>query len=302
MSTNDCMLPDVKFENFAAARSCLQTTLQPKGAVVRELSIQTDQNGKAKWRVTLAATGAFPSPAQHNFVAVRAKLNQCVPHRGVLSTIMLYEAYTQVREELWEVTYSVKKTTRIERAVKRVADCLAKTVPCIKTMPKIRSVLAKADKLTTIQYEKKRAEHFYQLRKAKKFVKGETLKPTVTPPQKTRAVKSTKTINVTPDYDNWDVKAILYSMKNITVEDGKNLVAIESCTDPYNNDLIGPTAYIMQRCPGIKPSQIPRLTQEVLETLGMPKSFVGSLSIKSDFSSRITDTGTSFVQHLLCSH
>lgn len=74
-----CNLPDVKFENFAAAKSCLQSTLAPAGAIMSRTAIEKDQNGKLKWLVYLAAPGKSLSPTEANSVAVKANLNQHVP-------------------------------------------------------------------------------------------------------------------------------------------------------------------------------------------------------------------------------
>lgn len=296
------ILPDVKFENFAAARRCLQTTLQSSGAVVREVSIQEDQNGKSKWRVTLSATEQFPVPSPNNFVAVRAKLNQHVPHRGVLSTIMLTTAFSTHREDLWEVTYGIQKVSRIQRALTKVAEGIAKAVPCMSNMPKIRRDIDKAEKLTKQAYQKKRACHFYNLRKSRKtFVKGDTLMPTPALTQEKKKV-TPPTINKAPDYEQWDVRSLLYAMKNVTIEDAKNLLLLSQCRDPYNHEIVGATAYISQRCPGITPAQVPVLYNLVAERLRLDAGFISMLTIKSEFSSRVSMTCSTRVQHPLCSH
>jgi hypothetical protein len=84
-----CNLPNVSFENFAAAKSCLQKTLAPVGAVVKRLSIQRDQNGKDLWRVVISATGACPASIVANFAAI---LIQVLSFRTGASKANVYEA------------------------------------------------------------------------------------------------------------------------------------------------------------------------------------------------------------------
>jgi hypothetical protein len=81
---DECNLPNVKFENFAAAKAVLQKTYAPIGAIIKRLSIQQDQNGKAVWRACFSSTGTFPTPNISNFAVVRSRLNQCAPKRSVL--------------------------------------------------------------------------------------------------------------------------------------------------------------------------------------------------------------------------
>lgn len=191
-----CELPDVKFENFAAARSCLQSVLFPKGAILRDISIESDQNGKAKWRVHLASSGTFPAPTANQFVAVRAVLNQNIPARGVLSTIKLYTRFSTTEERLWEVTYSIKKVSKLRSAIATLTQTFKTLTPCLKQQPTIRAAIAKKDKLVQLERVKRDRVKFYQLRMAKRAAKQaatqvkEEAKPQETSKQRTRENKS----------------------------------------------------------------------------------------------------------------
>lgn len=318
-----CNLPDVKFENFVAARSCLQTTLAPSGAVVGRISIQQDQNGKAKWRVNLSASGNFPIPNETNFVRVRAVLNQHVPHRGVLSTINLESDYSTTEGWNWEVTYSIKKVTKLRRAINTLSAVIKTATPCLKIQPTIRTAIVKKENLEKLETTKNRKRFFFNLRQARKskepkdtnvssktdaskkqFVKGETLLPTQT------VRKSTNVHNIAPDYESWDVKGIIFSMKQFTVQDVKCLAIVNSCTGV--NSGTDPVVYaaavmhLKDRCAKISRQHIPKLLKEGLEQLNVSEAFLNSFKLKGDRFERLSVRDHHFYRgndsHILCNH
>jgi hypothetical protein len=65
----------------------------------------------------LNSQGDFPTPMTSNFVAVRARLNQHIPTKGVLRTIDLECDMGPTEEWVWLVTYGVKQQSRIRKAI-----------------------------------------------------------------------------------------------------------------------------------------------------------------------------------------
>lgn len=166
-----CEIPDVKFENFAAAKACLQTTLTPSGAIVQRLSIQQDQNGKAAWRVVLTSTQTFPAPDPANFIAVRAVLNRYVPRRAVLRTINLEEDESPTHAWRWEVCYGIQRTSRIRRAVDKLVAAISEAAPCLKSTAATTQMTQHVKRLQDLEKTKERRRFFYSLRKSRSQLK-----------------------------------------------------------------------------------------------------------------------------------
>lgn len=320
-----CELPDVKFENFAAARSCLQSTLAPIGAIVKSLSIQQDQNGKAKWRVHIAASGSFPAPTQVNFVAVRALLNQHVPRRSVLSTILLFAADSNVETWLWEVTYGIKKVSKLRKAITTLQTVINTITPCLKTAPLVQTAIKKKKSLEHLERTKKQRRFFYELRQLRKatknvpkpeakhsqpygqFVKGDVLHPI----KREQNVTSTKSKgeghNIRPNYAEWDVKHLMYQMKSMTLQDLKCLDIIHSCDDETKpEEYYAAVLHIKNRIPQIRAEHVPKLLKEGFENLGVTHEFIRAFTLKGDTFDRVIvkdhqvfyETGN----HCLCTH
>lgn len=345
-----CNLPDVKFENFVAARSCLQKTLAPTGAIVNKVSINKNQNGLSKWRVQLSASGDFPLPLLSNYVKVRAVLSQHTPKRGVLSTVTLECDYSTTEEWFWEVTYGIKKVSKISKALAQISDAIKTVTPCLKTQPLIRQGEKKMAHLRHLERTKSTARFFYKIRQEKKaskdvsktqakpsekgdvlrqdqsvskmtrtkkassdvsktyatkqFVKGEVLHPT----RKVSNVTRTPT-NFKPNYEDWDVRSILYSLKTVTVMDAKALSIIRAC-----DGNIGTRAqayatavfHLKNRCPELTAKQLPRLHKLVLEKLKIDEYYLQSIELRGDLFERVAVKDHSYYSssrnHSLCMH
>lgn len=162
-----CELPDVKFENFVAAKACLQKTLVSLGGIAERLAINEDQNGKKVWRVQISAQGTFPRPQEKNFVAVRAVLNQHVPRRGVLRSITLDCDMGPTPSWRWEVSYGIQKPTRLQRAIKSLVVA-AKSVSCLEMQPVASEKARHAKRLSSFDTEQQKRRYFYELRNMKK--------------------------------------------------------------------------------------------------------------------------------------
>lgn len=313
------VLPDVKFENFAAAKTCLQTTLSSTGAIVKTLSIQSDQNGKDAWAVTIAASGTFPAPTPENFVRVRAVLNQHIPNRGVLRQITRICQMSATEEWLWLVTYGVKKNSRIRAAITALNAAIRQVTPCLKTTPILQTAIRKKEKLTNLEQLKNRRRFFYKRRTAKKavittdtvsksdakysnFVKGEVLHP-----NKADRIQ-TKTHNFAPKYDEWDVNGLFFYMKNLTITDAKAMSIITSCKGQITDvqSYAAAVYHMKNRCPHMTKTQLPLVYKKTLERLGVDARYIASISLNSDLFSRVSvkDHGYYYnsSNHIMCSH
>lgn len=335
-----CELPDVKFENFAAAKSCLQTTLAPIGAIIRDLAITKDQNGKAKWRCHITASKDFPTPIEANFVAVRAVLNRNVPHRGVLSTITRIVTFSTTETWMWEVTYTTKKTSKLVAAIKTINAAIKAIPSCLREQPAIRKAVVKRDNLVHLEKTKEKKRFFYQLRQSRKAATKQT-EPTVNKgshvdtvspsgreqPKAPKGVSKTQpygnftkgevilpgksvrtktmTHNVEPDYDRWDVKHLVYQLKAFSVQDVKCLHIISDCSAHTSRDYAAAVFHIKNRIPAVRKEHIPRLLQEGLEAMDITTSYLSSFSLQGDTFDRLQIHDHHFFQtdgHILCNH
>lgn len=334
-------LPDVKFENFAAARRCLQIALSSTGAVVKDLSIQDDQNGKAVWLVTLTSSRSFPAPTPDNFVAVRSVLNQHIPHRGVLRQIHRICHMSTALEWAWTVTYGVKKASRIAKAIATLTKVIKEVTPCLKSSPQLQTAIRKRERLNNLEATKSRRRFFYNLRKSShptpnerrlsketsassstqmtnrvlrdkntrnkadaygNFVKGEVLHHNKT------ALNTTKTPNVEPNYDRWDINGLIFYMKNITVTDAKALHIISNCDGMKGDyhEYAAAVYHIKNRCPQASREQIPLLYKSILERLNVDASYLGSVTLDNELFGRIRIKNHQYYataeNHTLCIH
>lgn len=316
-------LPNVKFENFAAAKSCLQTTLTSTGALVKDLSIQQDQNGKAVWAVSLASSGNFPAPTPENFSRVRAVLNQHIPHRGVLRQIKRICKFSTVQVWLWEVTYGVRKSaSRLQRAITALNTVIKEVTPCLKSSPKLQTAIRKREKLSNLEQSKNRKRFFYNLRKKKSapsgevrsteskpdavysnFVKGDVLRPT----QAGSIMTKTKA-NVAPDYNSWDINGLFFYMKTLTVTDAKAMDVIVSCTGDVNDtkEFAAATYHLKNRCPQLKAEQLPLMLEQTLERMSIDRHYLRSVALNSDLFAKVEVVDHSYYynmgNHNLCLH
>lgn len=333
---SECNLPDVKFENFAAAKSCLQSKLQSIGGVVKRLAIVADQNARNVWRVILSAQNAFPQPAANNFVAVRALLNQHIPHRGVLRTINLECDMSTTEQWYWEVTYGIKTTSRIQKAIVQLKT-IAKTVaPCLKTEPVIRRVEQKIEKLSSLEKSKNNSRFFYQLRKAKNALSRPKLatqvektnaaspvisKATTENSSDNRVAKErksqpygnfvkgevllptksdpdqTKTHNVAPDYNKWSIKRKLYSFKTIGFEEIHALHILQNCRKYGVAELLWATNKVKTTDSTIVASDIPELYAQMREKLNLSDAFLSRFKIKYTHVNRYDITNDEYSIH-----
>lgn len=315
-------LPDVKFENFAAAKACLQNILTSTGALVKELSILSDQNGKANWVVYLSPTGSFPAPTPDNFVRVRAVLNQHIPHCGVLRQITRICKMSTTEEWLWMVTYGVNKTSRLKRAINALSSVIKKVTPCLKSSPQLQTAIRKRERLSNLEHSKNRKRFFYQLRHKKSAPSGEAgkseskadcaystnfVKAEVLQPNKT-VRKMTKTTHFAPNYDQWDVNALFFYMKNITITDAKAMHIITTCNGTLGDvtEYAAAVYHLKNRCPHLKATQLPQLFKGTLERLRIDESYISSVSMVSDLFTRVSVRDHSYYyaseNHTLCSH
>lgn len=302
-------LPDVKFENFAAAKSCLQNVLSPLGALVKDLSITEDQNGKANWTIILGSSGNFPAPTLANFVSVRAVLNQHVPIRGVLRQINRICRMSDTEEWFWSVTYGIKKMSRVRRAINQLSAAIATASTCLGNMPKVQTAIRKKERLSALEYEKNRKRFFYNLRHSRKevkankysnFTKGETLIP--------KETRTTRKVNIKPDYENWDIHRIFFEMKNVTISDAKAMSILLSCkgqpTDIQN--FAAAVYHLKNRCPQLTRQQLPLLFKKTVERLSIDEGYLYSISMSSDLFAKISVCDYSYYRggnsHSLCQH
>lgn len=307
-----CSLPDVKSENYVAARSCLQKTLSPIGAVVHDLSIQEDQNSNKLWRVTISATGAFPEPETGDFVMVRKLLNQNAPSRAVLRQVTRTIVFTSKPQTLWAITYGVKKETRIQRAVATIINKVAKVVPCLSNLPTISKQLKKCEKLSALEKSKEDKRKFYQLRQLKKagrpevkFVQGETLYPTTGKERPPLPVRH----NAEPfTYAEMDLHTLAFQLRAWKLEDLQALSVIHRCKsttqDPVaTSKLIGALAHIKNRCPAIRAQHVPKLLKMGLEAMGLTQELLSTFTLKTDISEKVQMKHWGSVHiHTLCTH
>lgn len=219
-------IPDVKFENFAAAKACLQTTLAPSGAVVRRLSIQRDQNGKAAWRVQLTSSDAFPMPDPANFVAVRAVLNRYVPKGAVLRTINLEEDESPIHSWRWEVCYGKQKTSRIRRAVNHLVNAIKEATPCLKATAETTQMKRHVERLEALERLKGKRRFYYDLRQSKKALRTQQASK-----QLVAASPSNVTSQVKPKDSTRTVEPKKKNQETITTHHSKS--TITSTTDAH---------------------------------------------------------------------
>lgn len=312
-------LPDVKFENFAAAKSCLQTTLTSTGAIVKELSILSDQNGKAVWQVVLSASGNFPAPTPENFTRVRAVLNQHIPHRGVLRQITRICRMSTTQEWFWTVTYGIKKMSKIRRAITSLTAIIKEVTPCLKSSPLLQTAIRKREKLSSLEQSKERKRFYYQLRHKKSkvaqksekeskldakysnFQKGEVLHPTKASSNKTKT-------NCAPDYERWDINGLFFYMKNITINDAKAMSILTSCDGKTVNakEIAAAMYHLKNRCPHITKQQLPLMYEKTLERLSIDRDYIDSISMSSDLFERISVKDYPYYydasNHTMCLH
>lgn len=340
-----CELPDVKFENFVAAKACLQSTLSLIGGVVERISIRQDQNGRAVWRVTLNGSGNFPTPDPSNFIAIRAVLNRHIPKRGVLRTINLEVDMSPTQTWRWEVCYGIKKTSRIRQAIKSLKNVITTVTPCLQGTAETTQLRRQVNSLEKLEKTKNDRRFFYQLRKkkgktataavepkpaprptrtqpqksrptgfksdsdalsrAKKydFIKGETI-PGSAPEKKETSGSST---NVAPEYNEWEIKNILYGMKRIEYEfivalrtimtcDCKKMYPSFAAQSRYAWAVLTVRTYSER----ITAQNIKRVYEAALERAGISDEFVSTFTIPK-IESRITiSQRPSDAVHVMC--
>lgn len=315
-------LPDVKFENFAAAKACLQTTLASTGALVKDLSILSDQNGKAVWCITISSSGTFPAPTPDNFVRVRAVLNQHIPHRGVLRQISRICKMSTTQEWLWNVTYGVKAPSKIRKAIVALTNVIKEVTPCLRSAPQLQTAIRKRERLSNLEQSKQKRRFFYQLRHKKStpsgevrvkeskpdakygnFLRGEVLRPT------TAGRKQTKTKPcVKPDYDNWDVNGLFFYMKTLTVTDAKAMQIICACKGQLRDvgEYAAAVYHLKNRCPHLKAEQLPLLYKGTLERLNIDDRYIRSVTMASDLFARVSVSDHGYYydnhNHVMCLH
>lgn len=314
-------LPDVKFENFAAAKACLQHILTSTGALVKELSIMSDQNGKAVWSITLDTSGNFPAPTPENFVRVRAVLNQHIPHKGVLRQITRICQMSTVEKWYWNVTYGVKKTSKLRKAINALSAVIKEVTPCLRDAPRLQTAIRKRERLSNLEESKNKKRFFYQLRHKKpspsgevkikgskldvvhnNFVKGEVLHP------KESNRNKTKTINIAPSYDAWDVNGLFFYMKNLTITDAKAMSILTSCNGRVEDvkEFAASIYHLKNRCPHVTRTQMPLLYEKTLERLGIDKRYIETMSINSDLFTKVSVHDYQYYydteNHHLCQH
>lgn len=358
-----CELPDVKFENFVAAKACLQRTLSPIGGVVERISIRQDQNGRAVWKATLNSSGNFPTPDPASFIAIRAVLNQHVPKRGVLRTINLEADMAPTQQWRWEVCYGIQRVTRIRQAIKSLKQVIETVTPCLKGTAETTQLARRVTSLEKLEKTKNDRRFFYNLRKNKKKNRVETsqTQPTTTPsetreqtvraetPQTQLPATSSKTrkrainlkrdlksdshalakgktfdfvkgetlpgtlqkqkqpVAIQPDYDEWEVKNILYSIKRLEYEFIFALHTIISCRckDMYpsfseQSRYAWAVLTVRSYSERIDAKNIHRVYKAVLDRAGVTDEFIATFAIpKLESKMTIAQRPTNAV-HLMC--
>lgn len=122
------------------------------------------------WRLLLATTGICPAPNLANFSAIRARLYQNVPHRGVFRNINLECDYSTTEQWLWEVKYGIKKISRIRKAIATLNKAIHDVTPCLKSQPIHRTAEKNKQRLIHLEDEKTNKRCFYKLRQSRRAI------------------------------------------------------------------------------------------------------------------------------------
>lgn len=325
-----CALPEVKPENYAAAKACLQKYVSLQGGALHSLSIQEDQNGKREWVTRLRSVSRLPDPTMRDFKRIRTVLIQNLPERAILRTITVVVEYKETPMWLWEVKYTVKKISGISKTINTLKEALASATPTMEHTAKTTSVIRQLKELKTLDKTKNVSRYFYELRQRRKTARqqnktGPHSRSPVTasvprgqhladPPKKQEvqsdtATKPKSTYNAVPfDYHEMGKKRKLYSFKTLSLDTliAMRTVTICDCrragyTNTGSSGYAWAVSHLKQHCEDIAADDFPGIYQQALERTRLTDKFVSAYKIKASLEDKYE--AVSFLKaedHVLC--
>jgi hypothetical protein len=112
--------------------------------------------------------------------------------------------------------------------------------------------------------------------------------------------------DVSPNYEDWDVRGLIFSMKQINIEDARALEVISRCTDVVadedKKELLSSVIHLKNRCPNIQAHHISKMYSIVLETLKVKSELLFAFRLKSDTLNRLEIYNYRANFHMLCNH
>lgn len=299
-------LPKPSFETVTQARRSLQSCYATKGAILTQLSFESDQNNKMFWTADFSARNEFPIPTQGNFVNARAIFQQAMPVNGVLLSLTIRNECRQAPVSFWSARFGFVKPTKIQRVLNKVKNSLTQ---CYSITPAERSVDFTA-KTTSLKREERRinaiiqqketAKRFYLLRKQKKqrptssennkhpddgcYKKQQQRSKAVIPkqdkPSYAEKLKTKKSINVAPNYNEWEARAIAQKISKTGLVHVVAIKTIMSCKGDSRttSNLIWARHQLSQLDYPLTTDQLPLVYNKALERLGITDAAVSALS------------------------
>jgi hypothetical protein len=132
------------------------------------------------------------------------------------------------------------------------------------------------------------------------FVKGNVLHPS-----KSDQIQTTTKPDLSPNYEDRDVRGLTCSMKQINIEDARALEVISRCTgvvaDEDKKELLSSVIHLKNQSPNIQEHHIPKMYSTILETLNV-KSALFAFRLKSDTLNRLESYNHRANVHVLCNH